>query len=100
MGQLKSLERRLQIDDTLQKRYQETIDTDVQAGYVHKVEQAELNEIRVKLQLHLLHHSVTNPQKPKKVRRVCNAALKYQGVALSDKPIPGQELLESDRIFF
>ena len=29
MGQLKSLERRLQKDETLRKRYQETIDTDV-----------------------------------------------------------------------
>ena len=43
MGQLKSLERRLQKDDMLQKRYQETIDTDVKAGYVHKVQQVELN---------------------------------------------------------
>ena len=32
MGQLKSLERRLQNDDTLRKRYQVTIDTDVEAG--------------------------------------------------------------------
>ena len=32
MGQLKSLERRLQKDETLNKRYQETIDTDVNAG--------------------------------------------------------------------
>ena len=41
MGQLKSLERRLQKDKTLRKRYQETIDTDVNAGYVRKVGPAE-----------------------------------------------------------
>ena len=32
MGQLNSLERRLQKNDTLRKRYQETNDTDVKAG--------------------------------------------------------------------
>ena len=46
MGQLKSLERRLQKDETLRKRYQETIDTDVNAGYVRRNNQAELNEIK------------------------------------------------------
>ena len=43
MGHLKSLERRLQKDETLRKRYQEAIDTDVNAGYVWTVYQAELN---------------------------------------------------------
>ena len=52
MGQLKSLERRLQRDDTLTKRYQETIDTDVKAGYVCKVQHVELNETRDRLQSH------------------------------------------------
>ena len=46
MGQLKSLERRLQKDDPLRKRYQENIDTEVKAGYVREVEQVELNETR------------------------------------------------------
>ena len=39
MGQLKSLEPRLQKDETLGKRYQETIDTNVNAGHVRKVDQ-------------------------------------------------------------
>ena len=95
IGQLKSLERRLQKDETLRKRYQETIDTDVNAGYFRKVDQAELNETRDKLQWYLPHHPVINPQKPEKVRRVCNAAAKYQGVALNDKLLPGTDLLQS-----
>ena len=95
MGQLKSLERRLQKDETLKKRYQETIDTDVNAGYVRKVDQAELNETKDKLQWYLPHHPVINPHKPEKVRRVCNAAAKYQGVALNDKLLPGPDLLQS-----
>ena len=50
MGQLKSLERRLQKDEALKKRHQKTIDTDVNAEYVWKVDQAELNETKDKLQ--------------------------------------------------
>ena len=95
MGQLKSLERRLQKDDMLQKRYQETIDIDVKAGYVRKVEQVEQNETRDKLQGHLPHHPVINPHKPEKVRRVCNAAAKYQDVALRDKLLSEPDLLQS-----
>ena len=87
MGQLKSLERRQQKDDMLRKRYQKTIDTDVKAGYgyVRKLQQVELNETKDKLHWYLPHHPVINPHKPEKVRRVCNAAAKYQGVALNGK---------------
>ena len=66
MGQFKSLERRLQKNETIKKLYQETIDTDVKAGYVGKVDQAELNETEDKLQWYLPHHHVINQHKPKK----------------------------------
>ena len=95
IGHFKSIERRLQKDETIRKRYQETIDTDVNAGHVRKVDQTELNETRNKLQWYLPHHPVFNPQKPEKVRRVCNAAAKYQGVALNDKLFSGSDLLQS-----
>ena len=95
MGVLKSLEKRLQKDETLRKRYQETIDTDVNAGYVRKVGQAELNETKDRLQWYLPHHPVINPHKPENVRKVCNAAAKYQGVDLNDKLLPGPDLLQS-----
>ena len=81
MRQLKSLKRHLQKDDTLQKRYQEAIDTDVKAGYVCKVGQIELNDTTYKHQWYMQHHPVINSDKPEKVRRVCNASAKYQGVA-------------------
>ena len=95
MGQLTSLERRLQKDETLRKRYQETSGTDVKAGYVRKVDKAELNETKDKLQWHLQHHPVINLHKPEKFRRVCNAAAKYYGVALNDKLLSGPNLLQS-----
>ena len=94
IGQLKSLGQCLQKDETVRKRYQETIDTDVNAGYVRKVDQAELNETKDKLQWYLPHHPVINPHKPDKVRRVCNAAANYQGVALNDKLISEPNLLQ------
>ena len=46
MGQLMSPERRHQNYGTLTKRHQETLDTDVKAGYKIKVDQNELNETR------------------------------------------------------
>ena len=69
MGQLKSLERRLQKDDILRKRYQETSDTDVKAGYVRKVQQIELNETKDMLQWYLPHHPVINPHKTRKSQK-------------------------------
>ena len=72
----------------------ETIDTEGNAGYVWKVEQTELKETKDNLQLYLPHHLVINPHKPEKVRRVCNAAAKYQGVALNNKLLSGPDLLQ------
>ena len=95
MWQLKSLERHLQKDEMLKKRHQEAIDTDVNAGYVRKVDQAQLNETKDKLQWYLPHHLAINLHKPEKVRRVCNTAAKYQGVALNDKFLSGSDLLQS-----
>ena len=95
MGRLNSLERRLQKDDMLRKRYQETIDTDFKAGYVSRVQQVELNETRDRLQWYLQHHPVIHPHKPEKVRKLCNAAPKYQGVVLNDQLLSGPDLLQS-----
>ena len=36
-----------------------------------------------------------NPQKPEKVSRVCNAAAKYKGESLNDKPLIEPELLQN-----
>ena len=92
MGQLNSLERRLQKDDMLRKSYRETIEADVKTGYDGKVQQVELNETIDKFQLYLPHYPVFSAHKPKKVRRMCNSAAKYQGVALNDKHLFGPDL--------
>ena len=90
----------LQKDDMLPKRYQETIDTDVKAGYVRKVQQVELNETRDKLQWYLPHHPVINSHKPENFRRVCNAASKYQSVSLKNKLLSGPNLLQRNFLEF
>ena len=79
MVQLKSIKRGLQKNDVL-RDYQETIDTDVKASYIRKLEQVEPNETRDKLQLYFPHNLVLNRHKPELVRRVCKS--KQQGVAL------------------
>ena len=89
-----ALERRLQNVETIKKRYQETTDTDISAGYVLKLDQTDLNGNRYKLQWFLPHHYVINPHKPENVRRVCNAAAKYQSVSLNNKPLSGPDLLQ------
>ena len=42
---------------------------------------------------YLPHHPVLKPNKPGKVRGVCNAASKYKGVCLNDKLLAGPDLL-------
>ena len=91
---MKSLQLRLQKDDSLQKRYQKISGTDVKAGYVRKVKQVELNENRVEHQWNLPHHHVIKPHKFKKMRRVCNAAAKCQGIAFNDNLLSGPDLLQ------
>ena len=68
--------------------------TDVNAWYVRKVDQTKLNENRNRLQWYLSYHSVIHPHKPGKVRRVCNAAAKNQGVSLNDILLSGPNLLQ------
>ena len=42
---------------------------------------------------YLPRHPVLNPNKPRKVRRVCNAASKYKEICLNDKLLAGPDLL-------
>ena len=71
------------------------IDTDVNAEYVRKVVHIELNETRYNLKWYLPHHPVINPHNNEKVRRMCNAASKYQDVDFNKNFISGRDLLQS-----
>ena len=73
LGQLYSLERRLQRDPNLESLYQQSIDTDVEKGIVKILNEPEVKNNFGK-EWYLPHQSVLNPNKPRKVRRVCKAA--------------------------
>ena len=92
LGQLYSLERRFQRDPNLKNLYQQSIDTDVEKGFVKILDESEMKGTFGK-EWYLPHHPVLSPNKPGKVRRVCNAASKYKEVCLNDKLLAGPDLL-------
>ena len=92
LGQLYSLERRFQRDPNLKNLYQQSIDTDVEKGFVKILDESEVKGTFGK-EWYLPHHPVLNPNKPGKVRRVCNAASKHKEVCLNDKLLAGPDLL-------
>ena len=92
LGQLYSLERRFQRDPKLKELYQQSIDADVEKGFVKILGKSEVKGTFGK-EWYLPHHPVLNPNKPGKVRRVCNAAAKYKDICLNDKLLAGPDLL-------
>ena len=92
VGQLHSLDRRFQRDPNLKELYQQSIDTDVEKGFVKILGKSEVKGNFGK-KWYLPHHPVLNPIKPGKVRRVCKAAAKYKDICLNDKLLAGPDLL-------
>ena len=73
LGQLHSLERMFQRDPNLKSLYQQSIDADNEKGFVKNLSDSEIKGTFGK-EWYLSHHPVLNPNKPRKVRSVCNAA--------------------------
>ena len=92
LGQLYSLERRFQRDPNLKELYQQSIDTDVEKGFVKILNTSEVKGTFGK-EWYLPNHPVLNPIKPGKVCRVCNAAAKYKDISLNDKLLAAHDLL-------
>ncbi len=91
---LKLLGKRLQRDPSLAEAYKKTIESDVSNGYVKQLSDEEA-AAHVSKEWYLPHHPVLNPNKPGKVRRVCDAASKLNGSSLNDHLIAGPDLLNS-----
>ena len=91
---LELLERRLERDTQLKVKYTETIENDLQKGYIKKLEDQELVETDAH-EWYLPHHAVVHPDKPRKVRRVSDAAAWCQGISLNDCLSSGPDLLNS-----
>ena len=91
---MKSLEYRLEKQPELKKFYQDTIKVDVEKGFV-KILKQELEATKLERQWYVPHHPLQNPNKPGKVRRVCNAASKFRGISLNDNLFTGPDLLQN-----
>ena len=92
---LNVLERRLQRDPELAAAYEKTISSDLEKGYIKKLTKEEANARTVKYKWYLPHHPVLNPSKPGKVRRVCDAAAKFQGSSLNSHLLSGPDLMNN-----
>ena len=58
------------------------------------LDEADIENTKADLQWYVPHLPVLNPNKPDKVRRVCNAASKFGGVSLNDNLMAGPDLLQ------
>ncbi|XP_075259989.1 uncharacterized protein LOC142351729 [Convolutriloba macropyga] len=92
VSQLKSLQKRLQNDPGLNQKYNQTLQTDLDKNFVKPVEMQAPPPESI---WYLPHHSVTNPNKPGKVRRVANAASKFRGESLNSNLLTGPDLLNN-----
>ena len=93
--QFLSIDNRLAKNTELIAAYSDTIRTDKNSGYIRTLEPIELLETRNETQWYLLHHPVINPNKPSKVRRVCNAASEFEGHSLNKSVFIGPDLLQN-----
>ena len=92
LGQLYSMVQRFQRDPNLKSLYQQPIETNVERGFVKILDESE-NKGTFRKERYLPHHPLLNPNKPGKVRRVCNAASKSKEVCINDKILAGPGLL-------
>ena len=73
----------------MKERYQKTLDTDIEKGYVKSVTFCDTTPNRV---WYLPHHPLTNPNKPGKLRRVSNAASTFKRNSLNSNLLSGPDL--------
>ena len=85
---LRCLEKRLGNNPTLKEKYDQTLSTDLIKKYIKPVEMTEPEPANL---WYSPHHPVQNPNKPRTVRRVANAASTYRGQHL----LTGPDLLNS-----
>ncbi|XP_068692553.1 uncharacterized protein [Montipora foliosa] len=91
---LEFLEKRLSRDPELAANYKRTIDMDMKKGYIKRLTKEEV-VAPVARKWYLPRHPVVNPKKPGKVRRVCDAAAKFQGSSLNSHLLSGPDLLNN-----
>ena len=68
---------------------------DFDSNHVRKLEAQSLEASKNEPLWFVPHHPVIKPNKPEKVRRVCNAASKYKCLALDAKLTSGPDFLQN-----
>ena len=97
MVQFKSLEKRLEKDLNLKTQYASDIRNDFEKCYVVPVSPHDSKNSSDQ-EWYVLHHPVSNPNKPGKVRRFLNGASKFHGKSLNNSLLVGPDLLRN--LFF
>ncbi|XP_053667845.1 uncharacterized protein LOC128718201 [Anopheles marshallii] len=92
LSRLKCLERKMNEDKHLAEEINRIIKDYVTKGYVRQVTDEELKTFYPK-KWYLPVFPVTNPNKPKKIRLVWDAAAEVRGVSLNKKLLTGPDLL-------
>ncbi|XP_075259863.1 uncharacterized protein LOC142351609 [Convolutriloba macropyga] len=82
-----ALQQRLERDTNFRERHEETIKKDLDKNYITTADPSCRHSV-----WYLPHHPVINKQKPDKIRRVTNAASKYEGTSLNDALLTGTDL--------
>ena len=90
LSQLRSLEKRFREHPQKKAKFDETLQKDLEKGYVKQVKMQHPPPPRI---WYLPTHPVENPNKPGKVRRIANAASKFKGVSLNNALLTGPDLL-------
>ena len=90
--QLKQLKTKLSKKPVLREKYEENLQKDLQTGYVVKIDPCTENTKSVSYRP---HHSVSNKNKPGKIRRVPNASSIFQGQLLNSNPLKVPDLLSN-----
>ena len=88
--QLYQLNDKLSQNPQLKQMYEETLEKDLLNGYVAKDDSD--TEDSDSIASFLLHHPVTNENKPGKMRRVANALSVFQGQSLNSNLLKGPDL--------
>ena len=86
---LNHLVNRLQKRPEQCKKYNEGIQADLEKGYIAKVPFHRLKDTG----WYIPHYGLVSPNKPDKIRRICNAKAPHSGTSLNDKLLAGPDLI-------
>ena len=94
LSRLYNLERKLAKHPQIRQMYTETMKEYIKKGYARKLSDKKANTVSPRTN-YIPHHSVTNINKPNKLRIVFDAAAKFSNTSLNQHLLKGPDLLNS-----